>query len=39
VAHGVATAAREGDVLGIGGDVVGDAERAVLQAIEAALTG
>lgn len=39
VARGVAAAAREGDVLGIGGEVVGDAERAVLEAIEAALAG
>lgn len=39
VAHGVSTAAREGDVLGIGGEVVSEAERAVLQAIEDALAG
>ena len=37
VVHGVSSAAREGDVLGIGGEVVGDAERAVIQAIEGAL--
>jgi hypothetical protein len=37
VADGVSTAAREGDVLGIGGDMVGDAERSVIQAIEGAL--
>jgi hypothetical protein len=39
VAQGVSSAAREGDVLGIGGEVVGDAERAVISAIEAALAG
>lgn len=39
VARGVSDAAKEGDVLGIGGEVVGDAERAVIQAIEGALAG
>jgi hypothetical protein len=39
VVYGVSGAAREGDVLGIGGEVVGDAERAVIRAIEGALAG
>ena len=37
VMDGVSSAAREGDVLGIGGAEVGDAERAVIRAIEGVL--
>jgi F420-0:gamma-glutamyl ligase len=37
VARAVAEAAREGDVMGIGGQLVSDAERAVIQAVGNAL--
>jgi hypothetical protein len=37
VARAVAEAAREGDVLGIGGNLVSDAERAVIDAVAAAM--
>jgi F420-0:gamma-glutamyl ligase len=39
VSRAVAEAAREGDVLGIGGTLVSDAERAVIDAVDQALHG
>jgi hypothetical protein len=38
VARGVAEAAREGDFLGLGGNLVSDAERAVIASVSSALS-